>query len=74
MTTLNPMLGAPSARYKNWKRINWDTVNYHVRRLQLRIAKAVKQGLIASATPYDQEYHEYFIKREAQKRKKKRPG
>ena len=43
MTTLNPMLGAPLTEYRNWKLISWDTVKYHVRRLQLRIAKAIKQ-------------------------------
>jgi RNA-directed DNA polymerase len=42
MTTVN--VGAPSARIINWKLINWDTVTSHVRRLQLRIAKAIKQG------------------------------
>ena len=42
MTTLN--VGAPSARFTNWKLINWDTVTNHVRQLQLRIAKAIKQG------------------------------
>jgi RNA-directed DNA polymerase len=42
MTTLN--VGAPSTRIINWKLIEWDTVKSHVRRLQLRIAKAIKQG------------------------------
>ena len=42
MTTLN--VGAPSTRIINWKLIDWDTVKSHVRRLQLRIAKAIKQG------------------------------
>jgi RNA-directed DNA polymerase len=43
MTTFSN-IGAPSARIISWKLINWDTVNTHVRRLQLRIAKAIKQG------------------------------
>ncbi len=43
MTTFSNV-GAPSARTISWKLIHWDTVNTHVRRLQLRIAKAIKQG------------------------------
>lgn len=44
MTTLNTMLGAPSARLLNWKHIIWRKVESHVRRLQVRIAKAIKLG------------------------------
>ena len=44
MTTLNLMLGAPSARKLNWKHIIWQKVENHVRRLQIRIAKAIKLG------------------------------
>jgi RNA-directed DNA polymerase len=44
MTTLNLMLGAPSARQLNWKHIIWQKVEDHVRRLQMRIAKAIKLG------------------------------
>lgn len=44
MTTLNLMIGAPSARKLDWKRINWHQVEEHVRRLQIRIAKAFKLG------------------------------
>lgn len=44
MTTLNLMLGAPSARQLNWKHIIWHKVENHVRRLQMRIAKAIKLG------------------------------
>ena len=40
MTTLATMIGAPSTRQLNWKLIKWDTVQKHVRRLQMRIAKA----------------------------------
>jgi RNA-directed DNA polymerase len=47
MTTLN--VGAPSARTINWKLIHWDTVKDHVRRLQLRIAKAIKSGRYCKA-------------------------
>jgi RNA-directed DNA polymerase len=41
--------GAPSARKILWKAINWLTVEYEVRRLQLRIAKAIKIGRYAKA-------------------------
>ena len=44
MTTLSLMLGAPSARLQNWKHIIWHKVESHVRRLQMRIAKAIKIG------------------------------
>lgn len=44
MTTLNLMLGAPSTRKLNWKHIIWHKVENHVRRLQMRIAKAIKIG------------------------------
>jgi RNA-directed DNA polymerase len=36
--------GAPSTRVLNWKAIDWLTVESHVNRLQLRIAKAIKTG------------------------------
>lgn len=41
--------GAPSARKILWKAIIWSTVEYEVRRLQLRIAKAIKLGRFAKA-------------------------
>jgi len=44
MTTLNSMLGAPSTKLLNWKHIIWRKVESHVRRLQMRIAKAIKLG------------------------------
>lgn len=34
--------GASSARISNWSAINWQAVEIHVQRLQLRIAKAIK--------------------------------
>lgn len=36
--------GAPSAKNINWRAIDWKTVENHVNRLQLRIAKAIKAG------------------------------
>ena len=37
--------GASSGLGKQWKSINWITVNAHVQRLQMRIAKAVEANL-----------------------------
>jgi RNA-directed DNA polymerase len=44
MTTLNPTIGAPPTRITSWKHIKWQQVNSLVRRLQMRIAKAIKLG------------------------------
>ncbi len=41
--------GAPSTRIIHWKTIIWSTVEYEVRRLQLRIAKAIIAGRYAKA-------------------------
>lgn len=41
--------GAPSTKGIQWKAIIWSTVEYEVRRLQLRIAKAIKIGRYAKA-------------------------
>lgn len=41
--------GAPLTRTIQWKAINWNTVEYEVKRLQLRIAKAIKIGRYAKA-------------------------
>ena len=41
--------GAPSTRKILWKTIIWSTVEYEVKRLQLRIAKAIKIGRYAKA-------------------------
>lgn len=43
MTTVTQsLIGASSTRVKIWSVINWREVEAHVRRLQLRIAKAIK--------------------------------
>ena len=42
MTVTAKLTDAPSDRYKNWNHIPWQTVEQDVRRLQERIAKAVK--------------------------------
>ncbi len=41
--------GAPLTRIINWKSIIWTTVEDHVNRLQLRIAKAIKMGRYGKA-------------------------
>ena len=41
--------GAPSTRILHWKAIHWPTVENHVNRLQLRIAKAIKIGRYCKA-------------------------
>lgn len=42
MTGVSP--GAPAGDAIRWHTISWDAVRHHVRRLQMRIAKAVKEG------------------------------
>ncbi|MEW7980216.1 MAG: group II intron reverse transcriptase/maturase [Candidatus Sedimenticola endophacoides] len=42
MTAL--VAGAPSAGKQNWSRVNWPVVRAQVYRLQMRIAKAVREG------------------------------
>ena len=43
MMETKTVTGAPSAYLQSWNAINWQTVRKHVRRLQLRIAKAVRE-------------------------------
>ena len=44
MAAIARLTGAPSANGNNWKAINWQKVRREVRRLQIRIAKAVRDG------------------------------
>ena len=44
MAAIARLAGAPSSKGNRWKAINWPTVRREVRRLQTRIAKAVKEG------------------------------
>lgn len=37
-------IGAPSNSVSDWQAIDWPKVRHHVRRLQLRIAKAIRAG------------------------------
>jgi RNA-directed DNA polymerase len=41
-TATQSLIGASSTRVHNWNTINWREVEAHVQRLQLRIAKAIK--------------------------------
>jgi len=44
MAAISRLTGAPSVSGNNWKTINWQKVRREVRRLQIRIAKAVREG------------------------------
>jgi RNA-directed DNA polymerase len=46
---MTALAGAPSTRTINWKAIDWPTIEDQVKRLQLRIAKAIKIGRYAKA-------------------------
>ena len=43
-TTAKPLVGAPSACLESWDAIDWCKVKKQVKRLQMRIAKAVREG------------------------------
>ena len=44
--TVKKLTGASPAQSNNWKTIKWDKVEAVVKRLQMRIAKAVKNRVI----------------------------
>ena len=44
MTMDHPCVSAPPGQRNNWKFIQWNIVREMVRRLQVRIAKAVRAG------------------------------
>lgn len=46
---MTAIAGAPPTRNIQWKTINWKTIEYHVKRLQLRIAKVIKIGRFTKA-------------------------
>src|SRR6266550_4291390 len=48
--TMDLSIGASSDRVSEWKAIDWPTVRREVRRLQLRIAKAIRAGKHGRAT------------------------
>lgn len=49
MTAVILPAGAPTSRYMKWNSINWKKVNIFVKRLQMRIAKAVKEKMFGKA-------------------------
>jgi RNA-directed DNA polymerase len=77
---MTALAGAPSTRIIHWKAINWPTVENQVRRLQLRIAKAIKIGRYAKAKALQWLLtHSFFakllaIKRVTQNSGKRTPG
>ncbi|MCB1082727.1 MAG: reverse transcriptase N-terminal domain-containing protein, partial [Simkania sp.] len=80
MTTLNQVAGAPLARDISWQSIDWKKVESHVRKLQLRIAKAVKLGRLGKAKALQWLLtHSFYakllaVKRVAQNKGKNTPG
>jgi hypothetical protein len=44
MAAVERFAGAPSSKGNRWKAINWHKARREVRRLQIRIAKAVREG------------------------------
>jgi RNA-directed DNA polymerase len=77
---MTALAGAPSAKVIHWKTINWKTVEGQVRRLQLRIAKAIELGRYAKAKALQWLLtHSFFakflaIKRVTQNVGKRTPG
>jgi len=43
MMAMETSASAPVARYENWNAIQWRPIEQHVRRLQMRIAKAYRE-------------------------------
>ena len=48
MTEVVKLTGATSISGQHWKAINWQKVKAEVKRLQMRIAKAVREGKSAN--------------------------
>jgi RNA-directed DNA polymerase len=44
MAAIARLTGAPSVSGNDWKAINWQKARREVRKLQTRIAKAVREG------------------------------
>lgn len=80
MTTLAKGVGAPLARKWDWESINWTAVQYRVNKLQLRIAKAIKEGRHRKAKALQWLLtHSFYakllsVKRVSQNRGKNTPG
>jgi len=75
-----PMAGAPEAALGNWSEIQWPEVEKHVKRLQIRIAKAIKNQKPGRAKALQWLLtHSFYgklmaVKRVAQNRGGKTPG
>ncbi len=77
---MTALAGAPLTKITNWKAIDWKTVEDQVKRLQLRIAKAIKIGRHAKAKALQWILTHSFsakllaIKRVTQNKGKRTPG
>jgi len=75
-----PLTGAPSAVKLTWDAINWHKVGEHVRQLQMRIAKAYREGKRSKARALQRILtHSFYakllaVKRVVQNRGSKTPG
>jgi RNA-directed DNA polymerase len=80
MTVTARLTDAPSGSYENWKSIPWETVQKDVRRLQMRIAKAVREKNYRKAKALQwiltHSYHAKLlaIRRVASNKGKRTPG
>ena len=80
MAAIARLVGASSAKGKGWKVINWHTVRREVRRLQTRIAKAVREGRYGRVKALQRLLTHSFsgkalaVKRVVSNRGKKTPG
>jgi len=75
-----PLTGAPSTVELTWDAINWQKVGAHVRQLQMRIAKAYREGNRSKAKALQRILtHSFYaklfaVKRVVQNRGSKTPG
>lgn len=44
MTALKTVTGAPLTERSAWDSVNWDKVRIEVKRMQMRIAKAIREN------------------------------
>lgn len=80
MTATSRKAGAPIGTFKNWKSIDWRKVNECVKRLQMRIAKAVEEERFGRAKALQWLLtHSYYskllaVKRVTSNKGKRTPG
>ena len=78
--TKEPSFGASSHRVPDWQAIDWPKVRYEVRRLQLRIAKAIRAGQRGKAKAlswlltHSRSAKQLAVKRVTENRGAKTPG